>query len=227
MIREARPAPARDWVVVIPVKRAEIGKSRLRVAGVDRESLARAVALDTVEAAAACERVAEIIVVTSDEVTAVALRLIDRVRIVRDRGEGLTAAIETGIAAAPLGRPRAVMLGDLPALQPYELSRALAFAASYRRAFVADAEGVGSVLATAQAGIALHPRFGHASADAHRESGFVEVGFPVLSGLRRDVDLAEHMLVARRSGLGPRTGALVDRSVTSLPLVSTPLVIAS
>ena len=107
--------PAREWIVVIPVKRAEIGKSRLRIPGVDREPLARAIALDTVEAATACERVAEVIVVTSDEVTATALRVLPRVRLVRDRSEGLTAAIGLGVSAAPDLRPRAVMLGDLPA----------------------------------------------------------------------------------------------------------------
>jgi 2-phospho-L-lactate guanylyltransferase len=210
-------APAREWVVVVPVKRAEIGKSRLRIPGVDREPLARAIALDTVEAAAACERVAEVVVVTSDEVTAAALLLLPRVRLVRDRGEGLTAAIDLGVSAAPLGRPRAVMLGDLPALRPDELARALAFASSHPRGFVPDAEGTGTVLATAQAGAALHPRFGADSADAHRAAGFVEIGFPVLSGLRRDLDHADHLRAAQRAGLGPRTAALVDR----------PLVLAS
>lgn len=214
------PSPGalvREWVVVIPVKRAEIGKSRLRIPGVERELLARAIALDTVEAAAACERVAEVIVVTSDEVTAAALRLLPRVRLVRDRGEGLTAAIDLGVGAASGERPRAVLLGDLPALRPDELARALAFASSHPRAFVADAEGTGTVLATARARFDLSPCFGPESASAHRAAGFAEVGFPVLSGLRRDLDHAEHLQTARRAGLGPRTAALVNR----------PLVLAS
>ncbi|MFB8188727.1 2-phospho-L-lactate guanylyltransferase [Microbacterium sp. NPDC055988] len=210
-------APVREWVVVIPVKRAEIGKSRLRIPGVDREPLARAIALDTVEAAAACERVAQVIVVTRDEVTATALRLLPRVRLVRDRSEGLTAAIEQGVGAAPGDRPRAVLLGDLPALRPDELARALAFASSHPRAFVPDAEGTGTVLATARAGFDLRTCFGGDSAAAHRAAGFTEVGLPVLSGLRRDLDRAEHLRDARRAGLGPRTSALVDR----------PLVLAS
>lgn len=209
--------PVREWVVVIPVKRAEIGKSRLRLPGVDREPLARAIALDTVEAATACERVAEVIVVTSDELTATALRLLPRVRLVRDRGEGLTAAIDLGVRAAAEERPRAVLLGDLPSLRPDELARALAFASSHPRAFVPDAEGTGTVLATARAGFDLAPCFGDDSASAHRTAGFAEVGFPVLSGLRRDLDHAEHLRAARRAGLGPRTAALLER----------PLVLAS
>lgn len=215
--RSVPGAPVREWVVVIPVKRAEIGKSRLRLPGVEREPLARAIALDTVEAAAACERVAEVIVVTSDEITATALRVLPGVRVVRDRGEGLGAAIALGVSAAPDARPRAVMLGDLPALRPDELARALAFASSHPRAFVPDAEGTGTVLATARAGFELRPCFGDRSAVAHHEAGFAEVGFPVLSGLRRDLDHAEHLRAARRAGLGPRTAALVDR----------PLVLAS
>ncbi|WP_223623219.1 2-phospho-L-lactate guanylyltransferase [Microbacterium sp. EST19A] len=204
-------APVRDWAVVIPVKRAEFGKTRLRVSGVEREELARAIALDTVDAAVSCHRVGQVIVVTSDEVTAAALRPLPRVRIVPDRGDGLSAAIELGIASARVDRPRAVLLGDLPALRPDELSRALAFASSHPRAFVPDAEGTGTVLATARAGVELRTRFGSDSAAAHRAAGFVEVGFPVLSGLRRDLDVAAHLPVARRSGLGPRTAALVDR----------------
>ncbi|WP_226533951.1 2-phospho-L-lactate guanylyltransferase [Microbacterium paraoxydans] len=209
--------PVREWVVVIPVKRAEIGKSRLRLPGVEREPLARAIALDTVGAAAACERVAEVIVVTSDEITATALRVLPRVRVVRDRGEGLSAAIQLGVSSASEARARAVMLGDLPALRPDELAMALAFASSHPRAFVPDAEGTGSVLATARSGFELRPCFGARSAAAHREAGFAEVGFPVLSGLRRDLDHAEHLRAARRAGLGPRTAALLDH----------PLVLAS
>lgn len=205
-------APVRDWAVVIPVKRAEFGKSRLRVSGVDREALARAIALDTVEAAVSCPRVGQVIVVTSDEVTATALRRLERVRIVPDHDEGLSAAIDLGISSARSDRPRAVLLGDLPALRPDELARALAFASSHPRAFVPDAEGTGTVLATARPGVELRTWFGVDSASAHRAAGFVEVGFPVLSGLRRDLDVAAHLPVARRSGLGPRTAALVDRS---------------
>ena len=203
-------APVRDWAVVIPVKRAEFGKSRLRISGVEREELARAIALDTIDAVVSCHRVGQVIVVTSDEVTASALRPLPRVRIVPDRGDGLRAAIDLGVASARVDRPRAVLLGDLPALRPDELARALAFASAHPRAFVSDAEGTGTVLATARAGVELRTRFGADSAAAHRAAGFVEVGFPVLSGLRRDLDVAAHLPVARRTGLGRRTAALVD-----------------
>lgn len=66
MTRDAGGAPGAEalrWTVVVPVKRA--GKSRLDVPG-DRIALARAIALDTIAAATACELVDQVIVVTDD-----------------------------------------------------------------------------------------------------------------------------------------------------------------
>ena len=53
------------WQVVIPVKPARRGKSRL-ASGASREGLARAIALDTIAAAASCPVVAQVFVVTDD-----------------------------------------------------------------------------------------------------------------------------------------------------------------
>ena len=51
-----------DWIVVLPVKQASRAKSRLGGGA----ALARAIALDTIEAVAACEAVAKVVVVTDD-----------------------------------------------------------------------------------------------------------------------------------------------------------------
>ncbi len=206
---QTRPPGVCEWTLVIPVKHASLGKSRLRVPGVDREELARAIALDTICAATSCDRVAETIVVTSDEVTASALRPLGAVRVVRDDADGLRAAIRRGLAAARPDAPRAVLLGDLPALRPEELSRALARVGEGVRVFVPDAEGTGTSLVAARAGVPLDPLFGPDSAHAHRGAGFVELTLPASGGLRRDLDTAEHLSAIRRSGLGPRTAALL------------------
>ncbi|MGY0236437.1 2-phospho-L-lactate guanylyltransferase [Longispora urticae] len=75
MVPGPRPA-ARDtpgggpwWSVVVPVKRAALGKSRLRgaVPWARHEDLARALALDTVAAVVACRAVGRVLVVTDDE----------------------------------------------------------------------------------------------------------------------------------------------------------------
>jgi coenzyme F420-0:L-glutamate ligase/coenzyme F420-1:gamma-L-glutamate ligase len=199
------------WTVVVPVKPAAAGKSRLDVPHVDRAELARAIALDTLEAAAASPAVARLLVVTSDAATIEAIREFPGVEVVPDTASGLLAAIALGLDAA--GRaPRAVLLGDIPGLQPAELGHALAIAASAGRAFVPDADGTGTVLATARVGLPFEPKFGAASAAAHRAAGFAELTLPDAWGLRRDIDTREHLEAAARAGaLGPRTAALLAR----------------
>ena len=205
--------PPADWTLVIPVKPAASGKSRLDVPGVDRIGLARAIALDTVEAAAACLAVARVLVVTADPETAHAVRTIDGVDVVADTSDGLRAAIALGLDTAGEGTDRAVLLGDLPALDPVELAHALALASSAGRTFVPDADGVGSSLATARARLPFAPRFGADSAAAHRAAGFAELVLPPDWGLRRDVDTREHLdEAAARGALGPRTAALLGHS---------------
>ena len=203
--------PRGGWTVVVPVKPAAAGKSRLEVPGVDRVDLARAIAVDTIEAAASSGSVSRVLVVTADAETATAVGGIPRVEVVPDTADGLRAAIALGIAAAGSDADRAVLLGDLPALAPGELDHALALAAAAGRAFVPDAEGTGSALATARARLPFEPRFGADSAAEHRAAGFVELLLPTDWGLRRDVDTIEHLIVARAHGaLGPRTAALLD-----------------
>ncbi|MFE6996496.1 2-phospho-L-lactate guanylyltransferase [Microbacterium sp. NPDC057659] len=196
---------------MIPVKPAAVGKSRLDLPGVRREDMARAIALDTIEAVTGCDRVAQVIVVTRDDETERMLRGLDRVRVAPDPGDGLDAAIALGLASAR--GDRAVLLGDLPALHPHQLSYALDAAGAFARGFVPDADEVGTCLATARAGAAFEPAFGPDSAALHRARGFVELRLPVSWGLRRDVDTAEHVAVARRWGLGPRTAALVGAAL--------------
>ena len=61
------------WTLIIPVKRFTVGKSRLRGHTDSRSdrhaALARAIALDTIAAAAACSRVERIVVVTDEDLT--------------------------------------------------------------------------------------------------------------------------------------------------------------
>ncbi len=162
---------------MIPVKGAPAAKSRLGPAVPDdaRAVLARAFALDTIAAALA--------------------RGIGRSRhrggrrpLARGRGRvrrraacdgaersARCRAIAHGIAPRS-GRARAarrrvgrvaVLLGDLPALRPEELDAALAAAARHPLAFVRDADGAGTTLATASperaVRAAVRPRLGRAA----------------------------------------------------------------
>lgn len=180
------------WTFVIPVKGFAGAKSRF--APGDNRSLARAMALDTVEVALA---VASVIVVTTDPLPFEELGA----RVIPDPREGLNAAIAAGVAAAD--GATAVLLGDHPALTSAELRDALAAAHGHERALVADAEGTGSALTTSRG---IHdPQFGADSAAKHAAAGYTPLDgdWP---GLRRDIDTADQLAGLT---LGPRTTAIL------------------
>lgn len=200
------------WIVVVPVKPSARAKSRLEVAGVDRAGLARAIALDTLAAATACDLVAQVVVVTDDPALARDAAAIPALRFVPEGdASGLDAAVATGMAAIDPGRrmPRAALLGDLPSLRPADLAAALRAAASVDRGVVADAEVTGSTLVTARTGVTWASAFGDGSLARHVALGCTVLPIPDASTLRRDVDTAEQLQAARALGLGPRTSALV------------------
>jgi 2-phospho-L-lactate/phosphoenolpyruvate guanylyltransferase len=207
----AQPEYVPAWSVIVPVKAASVGKSRLDGAGADRTALARAIALDTIEAVAAATHVERVIVVTSDDELVREARRIERVSIVADPdAAGLDAAVAAGASAAGVNQPRAALLGDLPALHPAELDAALAAATTVERGLVADAEGTGTTLVTARPGAVWVSAFGDGSAERHRLLGCVDLAVPEGTGLRRDVDTPEQLAEARALGLGSRTTALVS-----------------
>jgi 2-phospho-L-lactate guanylyltransferase len=192
-----------DWIVVLPVKQASRAKSRLGGGA----ALARAIALDTIEAVAACEAVAKVVVVTDDpELEAFVGG--GGVVVMRDRAAaGPDAAIVQAMAELPASAPRAALLGDLPALHPHDLAEALAAAAGVDRGVVADAEGTGSTLVTASAGVAWASAFGADSFARHVALGCTALEVPADSSLRRDVDTPAHLASAGLLGLGRRTTA--------------------
>lgn len=195
-----------EWVVVVPLKPAATGKSRLREPNAGDE-LVRAIGLDTVDAARAAERVARVLVVTADPETARTAAAMTGVDVVAEPPGGLNAAIGAGMAHAGAAAPRAALLGDLPALRPADLDAALEAAASVDRGVVADAEGTGSTLVTARAGVAWAAAFGDGSLARHLELGCVPLPVAADSTLRRDVDTTEHLVAAEAIGLGPRSTA--------------------
>jgi 2-phospho-L-lactate guanylyltransferase len=190
------------WTVIVPVKPAEIGKSRL---GAD-PGLVRAIALDTVDAALAARRVNRVLVVTAEPGLDTAAEL-----VTEPAPTGLAAAIATGLAAADPDAPRAVLLGDLPSLRPGDLDDALHRAEAVPAGFVADRDGTGTTLVTALAGVELRHAFGAGSARRHRELGIAEIVLPAGSTLPLDVDTPEHL--AATVGLGRRTVAALGAGV--------------
>jgi 2-phospho-L-lactate guanylyltransferase len=205
--KTAEPDAEPRWTVVIPVKPATHGKSRLVVPGIDREHLARAIALDTIEAAVAAARV---IVVTDDLRTGTEAQRLGA-DVCPDPGHGLDAAVLAGAAMAGVDAYRAALLGDLPALRSEQLSAALHEAATLTRGVVPDADGTGTTLVTAAPGTAWASAFGAGSFARHTALGCVVLPVAAGSTLRRDVDTADDLAAASALGLGPRTAALLTR----------------
>lgn len=196
------------WHVVIPVKDAELAKSRLEAPHpLRRTDLARAVAHDTIVSASGAVGPRQLTVVTSDSVTRdVALGL--GARVVDDPGQGLNAAVAAGWRDTPDAPGQrvgwAALLGDLPALRPEDLRAALAACARHRYAVVPDAQGTGTVLLTSTVA-PPRPRFGPGSAARHgADDGTVTLALD-LPRLRRDVDLAEDLRTALTLGVGRHT----------------------
>lgn len=189
-----------DVTIVIPVKGGPNSKTRFGGSADERAALALAMALDTVEAALA---VADVVVVAPEEFAQPFAAL--GARVVTDPGGGLIAAIERGLADVPVANGSAVLLGDLPGLQPAELSAALAQADE--RVLVADADGTGTVLVAAPPGVTHDLGFGPGSRARHLASGYRELLEP-WPGLRRDVDSPVHL---EGLTLGPRTALNRER----------------
>ena len=212
-------SPSIRWRIVVPVKEARLAKTRLHTpAPLSRPELARAIALDTLEAVCRALPPADVVTVTSDEVVAATLAGLGVV-VIPDPGTGLNGAINAGLAAATRGPDNgtvglAVLLGDLPALRPEDLIAALALCAAHERAFLPDLEGTGTVLLTGAPGTLLRPRFGSGSAQRHAQDAVTLT--PELPRLRQDVDDLAALAAAVALGVGPRTARVlgVDRRRT-------------
>jgi 2-phospho-L-lactate guanylyltransferase len=204
-----------QWSVVVPAKRLDVAKTRLRPAtaalpdaAAAHSGLVLALLADTVAAALACRAVDGVLVVTDDPAAERLVRRLGASAVADEPDEGLNPALAHG--AARLLGPVAALSSDLAALRPDELGAALTAAATGTpRAFVADAEGRGTTLLTA-AGVPLDPRFGVGSAAAHAATGarLLDGDWP---GLRRDVDTPDDLEAAVRLGVGPHTAAQLSR----------------
>jgi 2-phospho-L-lactate guanylyltransferase len=207
-IPDAPGAPV-SWTIVIPVKAPAAAKTRLAAAVPPalRAELARAFALDTIAAALAARSVSRVLVVGDDPSMAGGAEFLAE----PEGAQGLTAAIRHGVgrARSASNGPVAVLLGDLPALTADELDAALDAAAGHPLAFVRDADGTGTTLATATAGVPFEPRFGLDSAALHVADGYVELA--ASAGLTHDVDTVEGLAEALALGVGRHTSGVAPR----------------
>jgi 2-phospho-L-lactate guanylyltransferase len=198
-----------DWVILVPIKRFETGKTRFD-ARIDRTALAEALARDTLEAVSGSAHVRMLLVMTDDPSLVDDLRLPVAVTVRLQRVPGLNNAIADGLRFAQESWPdwgQAVLLGDLPALTSEDLERTLELAEELPLGIVPDTQGTGTVMITAQPGVPLLPAFGVGSAQRHRDLGHTLLRAP--ERMRRDVDTMEDLEAAVRLGVGRHTAQLV------------------
>ncbi len=191
------------WTVVLPFKGGSAAKSRLGAPA----GLALAMALDCVQACAAADRVARVVVVCPEPVPAGLAAAATRV-VVENR-PGIDVALRRALQQVT-GRC-AVLLADLAALTAADLDALLALVEAWPGEpafFVPDARGLGTVAVAATDSARLRLRFGRDSAAAHRSAGCVELT-PALPRLRRDVDTAADLFSAHELGLGPHARRIV------------------
>lgn len=201
----------RRWWVVVPMKRTDRAKSRLGGPHGRRRQLAILMARDTLCAAVNATNVAGVLVVCQQEADVESFSL-PGVRVVVRPGLDLNQAVRAGqemLRAVHLDADVAVLPGDLPYLRSSELETTLRRAGEVPRAVVGDREATGTTLLTARGGVDLDPAYGADSLSRHLASGAVRLDPPTWSGLRRDVDLADDLVV--NVALGRRTRQLMDR----------------
>lgn len=194
------------WSVVIPIKRLDTAKSRLRGELANVPELALAFATDTVRATIAASLVTETIVVTADSRVAAVVRGLGA-RVIDDPGRSLNAAVAVGIGET--AGFVAVLTGDLPSLRPRDLDDALARSQPLERSMVADRAGSGTTFLAARSATLMHPRFGADSRHLHERAGHLPLDIDPVSRLRCDVDTPEDLAAALRMGVGLATAAFV------------------
>lgn len=202
--------------LIIAVKRLAVAKTRLAPAfpAGTRESVVLAMMVDTIAQASAVGQLRCITVITADDAAATAAAELGA-DVLTDRTpaghpDPLNHAIRTAERVVTDSIRNVVALqGDLPALQTQELAEAITAARSYRRSFVTDRHGTGTVALFAF-DTALNPQFGPDSAAQHRHSGAVALtgAWP---GLRCDIDTPDDLAIARRLGIGAATARAITR----------------
>ena len=226
-VRPAGDAPRHRWYVVLPVKGGADAKSRLGGDPGARRALALAMAADCLEAVTRTPGVAGTLVVTDDEDAGRAAADLGA-RVVRPGPvppgrRALDAAVADGLSAAaalaaagPGGAVPgvAVLLADLPALRPEDLSAALRAAGDAlddgaAAVLVPDAAGTGTCLQAARRAADVPVAYGAGSAARHERAGARRLVLDV-PRLRRDVDVADDLRAARHLGVGRRTAAALD-----------------
>ncbi|MFM8352880.1 MAG: hypothetical protein ACKN9D_17680, partial [Actinomycetales bacterium] len=153
----------------------------------------------------------------------------ERVRVVQQGPvAGLNPAIRhaaSHIESLHSNAPIAVIASDLPCLDAATITMVLVQAGHHERAFVTDAQGIGTTMLFRTAGPSLDPAFGGRSRARHRQLGYLELcesnqiepkEREFWARARRDVDTAVDLWDAQRIGVGQATAAILRGSTVGL-----------
>lgn len=202
------------WTVIVPVKPWRLAKSRLLLDASARERLARAFALDVIEALQASSAVDTVVVVTAEEDLRRASRrsgfelLTDRPLRSADPLNDAVAAARHWASRRRPGAPLAALVADLPCLTGAAVTATLDSALRHPSAFVPDPDGTGTTMVAATRASSLTTAFGPGSAGHHARLGHTCL-WDADVRVRRDVDETADLEAAALLGLSPRTEDVV------------------
>ncbi len=198
------------WTAVIPIKQWSAAKSRLHPSPDARAALARAFALDVLDALHGAPSVEHLVIVTTVADLDIEIKHLGAT-VLADRqilGRGsLNGAIRLGRRWATKNAPSrglVVLPADLPSLSSHHLEEALAIVGEHQRAFVPDASGSGTTLLAARHPRLLQPRYGADSALAHQAGGSLRIE-DLPPQARLDVDDPDDLREAQLLGVGEHT----------------------
>jgi 2-phospho-L-lactate guanylyltransferase len=196
---------AAGWCALVPQKALRSAKGRLKLPAAQRRAIATAMLRDTVAAVRTVPAVDGVLVLWDDDDDR---RVLPGVASVSTRGRGLNESLEYGANVAKAlfpGRGLFVLPADLPALTPVELGVCLERASAFSRAYLPDAQSIGTTVLSSTSGVPLVPAYGARSASAHARSGAQRLDSTGLDSLRADVDDLRSLSQAMALGCGYHT----------------------
>lgn len=207
------------YTAIVPVKRWVDAKTRLGVPPAIRGDLARAFAVDVVEALTGSRCVGRVVVVSAEPGVEEIVRRHGAHRVVdpvSTGGHRLNASIGAGLAWAHRehpGDPVVVVPADLACLTSDALDAALV-ETDGGMAMLRDATGHGTTLLLGPSH-AVVPAYGADSAARHAGLGHRELD-DCDARLRRDVDSVDDLVEAVALGVGRASDAVVRRHLLDL-----------
>lgn len=203
-----------EWTALIPLKSAQLAKSRLagvnQQCGVSPEHLAVAFALDVMAACGHCELIDRVAVVGNKlpaEIDTPAVDVIAEPPGLTGLNDALTFAISRCRSTHAAGI--IIVTGDLPSLKAPDLTTVINSADDSRPSFVRDHTGFGTSMLVIPTGTAVNPRFGFDSGNRHAAMGYQDITGYATTRARLDVDTPADLRAVTDLGVGAATHSLL------------------